>query len=280
MNVGIFILPTRETMDVLAIARKAEALGYESLWVPDHPVIPKTITSKPPGGGELADYYMRLMEPFIALAAAAGATERIGLGTGVLVVPERNPLVLAKQIATLDLISGGRFQFGIGCGWIKEEMEVMGADFPNRWAQTREHIMVMKALWAPGTASFSGTYSNFPEVYCEPKPVQQPHPPILIANAGEEAMVRIADYGDGWIIHGGMHDQQKVEAGRNRIEELFKENGRDFSRFNATLFGCKPEREVHRSYADAGVDRILQIVKFGGQEETEQILEKWAEALL
>jgi probable F420-dependent oxidoreductase len=280
MELGIFILPTRETLDVVAIAKKVEALGFESLWVPDHPVIPKEITSKPPGGGELADYYRRLMEPFMALAAAAGATERIGLGTGVLVVPERNPLLLAKQVATLDLLSRGRVHLGIGCGWIKEEMEVMGADFANRWAQTREHVQAMQALWAPGTTAFSGTYTNFPEVYCEPKPVQQPHPPILLANAGEAAYKRIAEYCDGWVVHGGMHDLGKIESGRRRIEELFRESGRDFSRFNATLFGAKPDREVLRAFADAGIDRTLMIVKYGSQEETEQTLESWAGTLL
>jgi probable F420-dependent oxidoreductase len=279
MELGIFILPTRETLDVVAIAKKVEALGFESLWVPDHPVIPKEITSKPPGGGELADYYRRLMEPFMALAAAAGATERIGLGTGVLVVPERNPLLLAKQVATLDLLSRGRVHLGIGCGWIKEEMEVMGADFANRWAQTREHVQAMQALWAPGTTAFSGTYTNFPEVYCEPKPVQQPHPPILIAGELEQAVERIAAYGDGWMPRYLWCKQADIEQGRKRLETLYAEAGRDISRLDISLFGGHPTREFHRSFADAGANRVIHFLPMEPEAQTLQRLEDIAATL-
>ncbi len=280
MKVGIFVAPTKDTMSMVEVAKHVEALGFESLWVPDHPVIPKDLTTKTPRGGELADYYRRLLDPFMALAAAAGATERILLGTAVLVVPERNPLITAKQVASLDLISDGRVCLGIGCGWIREEAEVMGSDFDNRWAQTRDHVLAMKACWAPGTASFQSRYVNFPELYCEPKPVQRPHPPVSIANAGEAAMQRIAAYGDGWIARSDLADVKTIEASRRRLEALFKENGRDFSRFEVTLFGCKPERAAHRSFADAGVDRILQIVKHGPSQETEKSLTQWAAALL
>lgn len=279
MKVGIFIMPTIDTIDVVTAAKKIEALGFESLWVPDHPVMPKNLTTTAPGGGEINDYYRRLMDPFMALAAAAGATERIVLGTGVIVTPERNPIITAKQVASLDMISGGRVRLGIGSGWIREEAEVMGADFDNRWEQTRDHVMAMKALWADGTASFESTYVNFPEVYCEPKPIQDPLP-VTIANAGDAAMLRIAEYGDGWIARGDLSNAGKIESSRRRLESLFAEQGRDFSKFEVTLFGCEPKRETHRAFADAGVDRVLQIVRHESGAETEARLDKWAEALL
>jgi probable F420-dependent oxidoreductase len=280
MKVGIFVAPTKDTIPIVELAKLVETLGFESLWVPDHPVIPKDLKTKRPSGGELADYYRRLLDPFMVLAAAAGGTESILLGTAVLVVPERSPLITAKQVASLDLISDGRVRLGIGCGWIREEAEVMGADFDNRWAQTRDHVLAMKACWASGTASFQSRYVNFPELYCEPKPVQQPHPPVSIANAGDTAMRRIAEYGDGWIARSDLADVKTIEASRRRLETLFKENGRDFSRFEVTLFGCRPERAVHQRFADAGVDRILQIVKHGPAQETEKSLIQWGEALL
>ena len=184
MKVGIFVTPTTETMPMVDLARQVESLGFESLWVPDHPVMPRDMTTQAPGGGEIADYYRRLLDPFMALSAAAGATQRILLGTGVLVMPERSPIHTAKQAASLDLISGGRVRLGIGSGWIREEANIMGADFDHRWEQTREHVLAMKALWAPGTAAYAGKYVNFPAVHCEPKPVQPQGIPVTIAHAG------------------------------------------------------------------------------------------------
>ena len=149
MKVGIFVFTTSDSMDPAVLAAKAEDLGFESFWVPEHPIVPITTTS-PHGGspdGVIPESYKRIVDPFVALACASVATRTIKLGTGICLVPEHNPLLLAKEIATLDQYSGGRFLFGIGAGWLKEESEVLGVDFPHRWTQTREAVLAMKELW-------------------------------------------------------------------------------------------------------------------------------------
>ena len=158
MQVGIFYMPTAYTADVVTLARRVEALGFESLWVPDHPVMPVERTSPFPGGGEMPDVYAHLMDPLVTLAAAAGATERIRLGTGIVLAAEREPLVLAKEAATLDLVSNGRFELGVGAGWQREEAEILGVHWKRRWAHVREHVLAMKACWRDGLAEFHGEY--------------------------------------------------------------------------------------------------------------------------
>ena len=170
VQVGIFYMPTAYTADVVTLARRVEELGFESLWVPDHPIMPVERTSPFPGGGEMPDTYAHLM----ALAAAAGATEHIRLGTGIVLAAEREPLVLAKEVATLDLVSNGRFEFGVGAGWQREEAEILGVHWRRRWAHVREHVLAMKACWRDGLAEFHGEYVDFPPVWSDPKPVQRP----------------------------------------------------------------------------------------------------------
>ena len=155
MNVGIFVFETADSLDTAVLAKHAEELGFESFWVPEHPVIPVTTSSPYRGSsdGVIPDAYKRIVDPFVALARASAVTTTIKLGTGICLVPEHNPLMLAKTIATLDHFSGGRFIFGIGAGWLKEETEVMGGDFPHRWTQTREAILAMKELWTKDEAA-------------------------------------------------------------------------------------------------------------------------------
>src|SRR5438445_11882541 len=156
MPIGISLFSGRQPLDTAVMAQKAEALGFDSLWMGEHPIIPVQSSSPAPGssGGSIPDFYSRLVDPFVALARASAVTTRLKLGTGITLVPERNPLLLAKEIAALDLHSGGRFIFGIGTGWLKEEVEMFGGNFQRRWTQTREALDVMKALWTQDAAEF------------------------------------------------------------------------------------------------------------------------------
>ena len=179
MNIGISVPLPAYHVDVAFMARKAEELGFESFWCAEHPFIPVRTTSRFPGSedGVIPESYSHFVDPFVALARASGVTTRVKLGTGIVLVPERNPLLLAKEVSTLDLFSGGRFLFGIGAGWLREETQIMGGDFDHRWAYARESVLAMKALWKDGVGRFDGTYVKFGNVRCDPMPVQRPSPP-------------------------------------------------------------------------------------------------------
>src|SRR5580704_18771240 len=180
MKIGVLGFVASHTATPGAIAQKAEALGFESFCLPEHPIIPvKHKTPYPASAdGVIPDSYARMIDPFVGLALAAAVTKKIGLGTGICLVPERDTIMLAKEVATLDFYSGGRFIFGIGAGWLADETEIMGVEFKKRWEVTQEYVMAMKALWTQTESSFSGQYVRFPKVKSYPKPVQKPHPPI------------------------------------------------------------------------------------------------------
>jgi probable F420-dependent oxidoreductase len=280
LNIGLMMFATEESLDLPAMARQAEALGFESLWLPEHPMIPVGFKTRYPGQGEMPEYYKHMPDPFVALAAAAGATTRLKLGTAISLVPERDPIHAAKQVATLDLVSGGRFLFGIGAGWLREESEAMGVDFPRRWSQTREHVLAMKALWTQPEASYHGRYVNFPPLWSYPKPVQKPHPPILIGGELDQAAARVAEYGDGWLPRHIATNPAGIEAGRRKIEALFRERGRDPSRLDVTLFGCRRDRAEIQRFRDAGVTRILFVLYPEAPQATLERMERLAEVAL
>jgi probable F420-dependent oxidoreductase len=263
MNVGLVMaFAAQASLDVVTLARGAEALGFDSLWLPEHAAIPVTVATPLPSGTASLDGYKHVPDPFVGLAAAAGATTTLKLGTAVCLVPQRHPIVTAKEVATLDLVSGGRFHFGIGAGWLREESALLGVDFPRRWAQTREYVLAMKALWTEEPASFQGRYVSFPPLWSYPKPVQKPHPPILIGGMRDKAFERVADYGDGWLpLNTGTATPRDIETGRKRIEALFRERGRDPSRLDVTLFGFRAERDEMRRWFDAGATRILYVLR-------------------
>ncbi len=280
MKIGLTIFLTDETIDIVTLARKAEALGFESLFVPEHPIIPVEMSTPFSGGGPLPEWYKRTVDPFCALAAAAAATERLRVGTAICLVPERNALITAKEVATVDFISKGRFEFGIGAGWLREESEVFGVDFPRRWTQTRDHVLAMKACWGPHPCEYHGRYVDFPKLWCHPKPIQQPHPPILIAGEGERLPERIAEYGDGWLPRGRNITPQSLEAGRARIEQAMREHGREPGGFTINVFGAPPERESNRQFFAAGAHRIIHMLPSEDEPKTVARLEQWAAELL
>ena len=186
MKIGVLAFVASFTAHPVEVARKCEALGFESFWLPEHAIMPvNPKTPFPQGDGTIPEVYAHMIDPFVGLALAAGATNRIKLGTGICLVPERDPFNLAKEVATLDYYSGGRVLFGIGAGWLRDESEIMGVDFRRRWPMTREYIRAMKELWTREEASFEGEFVKFPALRSNPKPAQKPHPPVHIGAGGE-----------------------------------------------------------------------------------------------
>ena len=257
MNVGISVPLPAYLVDVGAMARKAEELGFESFWCAEHPFIPVHTTSRFPGSpdGVIPEAYAHFIDPFVALARASGTTSRIKLGTGIVLVPERHPLLLAKEVSTLDLFSGGRFLFGIGAGWLREETQLMGGDFDHRWTQTRESILAMKELWTKPEAEFHGKYYDFPPVRSNPKPVQKPHPPVLLGGDAKNVLERVVAWGDGWLPNRVTPDQLREK--RATLDHLAKAAGRDPASITISVHGQPADRDLIERLHDAGANRVI-----------------------
>jgi len=257
MNIGVSVPLPAYHVDVGFMARKAEELGFESFWCAEHPFIPVNSASRFPGSpdGVIPESYSHFVDPFVALARASGTTTSIKLGTGIVLVPERNPLLLAKEISTLDLFSGGRFLFGIGAGWLREETEIMGGDFDHRWTQTRESILAMKELWTKPAAEFHGKYYNFPPVRSFPKPAQKPHPPVLLGGGAKNVLERVVAWGDGWLPNRITPDE--LRASRVTLDRMAKDAGRDPSKLTISVHGQPADRDLIRRLLDAGATRVI-----------------------
>ena len=246
MKIGVSTALSSDSADIADIARRAEELGFDALWLPEHPVLPVHTTSRYGGtpDGSIPPSMADLGDPFIGLAMASARTTTLRLGTAICLVPEHHPLVQAKQIAALDHHSGGRFLFGIGAGWLREETEIMGGDFDHRWTQTREAIEVMRALWTQDEAEYHGRYYDFPPVKVFPKPAQQPHPPILLGGAARNVFKRVVAYGDGWMPVRATPEE--VRAGRAALDELAEAAGRDPQSLEICISGAAGRDEILR----------------------------------
>ena len=256
MSIGTSTPLPAYTIDPAFMAKKAEELGFDSIWYAEHPAVPVHSDSPfPATGGEIPWTYSHFTDPYIALARASGATTTIKLGTGITLVPERNPLLLAKEIATLDRFSGGRFMFGVGTGWLREETEIMGGDFDHRWTQTREAIEVMKELWTKNEAEYHGRYYDFPAVRSFPKPAQQPHPPVILGGLARNVLRRIIAHADGWLPN--RITPAEVEEGRAKLDAMAAEAGRDPKSITISVFGQPADRDLVQSFLNAGADRVI-----------------------
>jgi probable F420-dependent oxidoreductase len=257
MNVGISVPLPAYWVDPGAMARKAEELGFESFWCAEHPFMPVKTSSRFPGteDGVIPEAYAHFVDPFVALARASGMTSRIKLATGIVLVPERHPLLLAKEVSTLDLFSGGRFLFGIGAGWLKEETELMGGDFEHRWTQTRESVLAMKELWTKAEAEFHGKYYDFPPVKSNPKPAQKPHPPVLLGGGAKNVLQRVVAWGDGWLPNRVTPDQ--LRESRATLDRLAKDAGRNPASLTISVHGQPADRELIKRLHDAGATRVI-----------------------
>ena len=281
MRIGVNVFLTDYSIDVSVLAKRAEELGYDSFWVPEHPVIPVNATTAFPfsSDGSIPKLYGEIVDPFVALARASAVTSSIKLGTGVCLVPEHNPLLLAKEVATLDYFSGGRFIFGIGAGWLREETEVMGGDFDHRWRQTREGIKAMKELWTKEESDHHGKTYDFPPVLSFPKPAQKPHPPIFIgAWAPRNVFKRVVEWGDGWMPTRA--DPEEIRYGRNKLDELAAQAGRDPRSIHIAAISAPADREAINALEEAGADTMVIRLATAGEKESLLELEEVARRVL
>ena len=232
----------------------AEERGFESLFLPEHTHIPVSRQTPYPGGSELPPEYSHTLDPFVALAAIAAATEHLKIGTGVCLIIQRDPIVMAKEVATVDHISGGRFLFGVGAGWNIEEMGNHGTDPSTRFRRMRESVEAMKAIWTQDEAEYHGRIIDFDPIWCWPKPVQKPHPPVLVGGLGEKVLDRVVAYGDEWIPNRVKSPEDLGE----RIAELQRRaEAAGRGRIPVTVFGAKPEVRLLERLKAAGVTRSL-----------------------
>ena len=280
MTIGVSTPLPAYTIDPAFMAKKAEELGFDSIWYAEHPAVPVHSNSPfPATGGEIPWTYSHFTDPYIALARASGVTSTIKLGTGITLIPERNPLLLAKEISVLDRVSGGRFILGVGTGWLREETEIMGGDFEHRWTQTREAIEVMKELWTKEEGEYHGRYFDFPPVKSYPKPVQQPHPPVLIGGMARNVLRRVVAHADGWLPN--RVTAADVEDSRAKLDAMAAEVGRDPKSITISVFGQAPDRDLVQSLLNAGADRVVVRPEHVDTEaEMGEQLERMAEAVL
>ena len=274
MRVGAFYFPADYGINMAELARALEDRGFDSLFVPEHTHIPASRKSPFPGGGELPKRYSHTHDPFVALAFAAAATKKLKLGTGILLVPQHEPIVTAKAIASLDQLSGGRFIFGIGGGWNVEEMENHGAKYQTRFKQMREHVLAMKELWTKEEASFDGEFVKFDRVWSWPKPAQQPHPPIILGGETDHTLRRVIEYCDGWFPRprGGFD----VVKGVAHLRQMAEKAGRDPSTITTIVFGSANDAKVLESYDKAGIQSALLAIPDDSRDEILRYLDKIA----
>jgi probable F420-dependent oxidoreductase len=256
VELGLSIFPTREVLDPVAFAVAAEEAGFTRILLPEHTHIPTSRATPYPGGGELPPEYARTFDPFVALTAMACATRRIRIGTGVCLVVERDPIVTAKAVASLDVLSGGRFDFGVGAGWNREEMANHGTDPRTRMALLAERVEAMRAIWMSEEASYAGEHVAFDPIWSWPKPTQHPHPPILVGGWGPTVLDRVLAFGDAWLPTG-----MPPEALAPRIAEL-DERARAAGRdpIPVIVFGARPRAEALAAYAEAGVRACILLL--------------------
>lgn len=273
MDLGVCYFPTDYGIDMSELGRALEDRGFKSLYLPEHTHIPLSRRTPFPGGGELPKRYSHTHDPFVALSFAAAVTKKLKLGTGILLVPQHEPIVTAKAIASLDQLSSGRFVFGIGGGWNVDEMENHGATHANRFKIMREHVLAMKALWTEEKASYHGEFVKFDPVWSWPKPKQRPNPPILLGGETDHTLRRIIEYCDGWLPRPrGFDPVQGIE----RLHRMASEKKRDPKSLSVTVFGAPADSAVLASYAKSGIDGALLAIPDASRDEILHQLDQWA----
>ena len=277
MDLGVFSFNTEYTLPADELAKECEARGFESLWLPEHTHIPASRESQYPGGGELPEEYVHMSDPFIGLAAAAAVTTRLKLGTGISLVTEHDPIVQAKQVASLDRLSHGRFIFGIGAGWNKEEMANHGTPPAKRWKVLTERVQAMKALWTQDEASYHGEFVNFDRVWSYPKPLTTPHPPILMGSLSSRlGRQRVVDLCDGWIpVETAIDDMPAAIAD---LHDKARAAGRDPASIPISFFLVHaPGMGRLARYRELGAVRTVVRAPTAGRDEVLPFLDRYAE---
>jgi probable F420-dependent oxidoreductase len=269
---GIAMFPSDYAVEPPALGRMVEERGFESLWFPEHTHIPASRRTPYPGGGELPDQYSHTYDPFVALTAVAAATAELKLATGICLVVERDPIVTAKEVASLDRLSGGRFLFGVGAGWNLEEMENHGTDPDRRFGLMRERVEAMKAIWTQDEAEYHGEQVDFAPIWLWPKPLQEPHPPVVVGGTGEMVLDRVLAFGDEWMPNRGGPEQVGGRIGE--LQRRAEEAGRE--RIPVSYFAVRPERDKVERFREAGLDRCIFYVPPEGEEQVERRLDEYA----
>ena len=273
MLYGVQMFATHYTIRPDELAREAEARGFESIWFPEHTHIPVSRRSPWPGGPVLPKEYSHTYDLFVALAMAAAATSRIKVASGICLLVERDPIITAKEVASLDQLSGGRVLFGIGAGWNAEEMEHHGTVFRTRWKLLKERTLAMKAIWTEDEASFDGEFVHFDPIWSWPKPVQRPHPPVILGAHGPKALARVVDYCDGWIPIGVRAGDLVAEFAT--LRRLAEEKGRDPASISITVYGAPADLEVLAGLRDTGVTRAVFGLPPAGREKVLPLLDRY-----
>ncbi|HZQ02366.1 MAG TPA: LLM class F420-dependent oxidoreductase [Reyranella sp.] len=274
MKVGAFYFPTDYGINIAELAKALEDRGFDSLFVPEHTHIPLSRKSPFPGGGELPKRYSHTHDPFVGLAFAAAATRKLTIGTGICLVPQHEPIVTAKAIASLDALSGGRFVFGIGAGWNVDEMENHGATYKTRFAIMREHVLAMKEIWLKEEASFHGKYVNFDPIWSWPKPARKAGPPVILGGETDYTLQRVVDYCDGWFPRPRQGFTGKLAV--ERLTKMAESKGRNPKDFSITVFGAPADQSVIEEYQKAGIEYALLGIPDATRDEILKHLDKLA----
>ena len=274
MHIGVCMFATDYAIRIDELARETEARGFESLWVPEHTHIPTSRRSPWPGGSELPLEYSHTYDPFISLMYAAAVTKTLKLGTGICLVIERDTITLAKEVASLDNLSGGRFLLGIGGGWNVEEMAHHGTEFKTRFQKMGEQVRAMKEIWTKDVAEFHGEHVNFEPIWCWPKPAQQPHPPVLLGGESNYTLQRVVDYCEGWFPRS--RQPQLVSQGMNALREYAARAGRDMRTISVSVFGVAGDQKLVDMYRDVDVTRVILRLPSEGRETILPLLDQYA----
>lgn len=271
---GVAFFPTDYSIQPVELARALEERGLDSLYVTEHTHIPTSRKTPWPAGGELPQDYWHTHDPFVALAAAAAVTERLRLGTGICLVVERDPIQLAKEVASLDMISGGRVVLGVGAGWNREEMENHGVRYDKRWAIVREKVLAMKAIWSQDEPEFHGEFVDFDPIWCWPKPVQPGGPKVMIGAQSRWTWERVVEYGDGWMPIGAMGD---CAEGMNDLRAACAEAGRDFDALEKPIFGPPAKPDAAKRLIEVGFTELAFALPSVPSEKALPLLDRFAE---
>lgn len=277
MELGVFIFDTDYSISIDELARALEDRGFASLFVPEHTHIPVSRKSPWPGGGDLPKEYAHTLDPFISLSFAAAATKKLKLGTGISLIPQRDPIVTAKVVASLDMMSNGRVTLGVGGGWNIEEMEDHGATYKTRFKLMRERVLAMKALWTEDEAGFDGEMVKFAKSWSWPKPLQKPHPPIVLGGETDYTLQRVAEYCDGWLPRVGPNFDPAENMAR--LRQAAEKEGRDPKDLSMTLFRAPTDPQKLEACAQAGVNGGLFQLPSADRDTILPLLDEYAALL-
>jgi probable F420-dependent oxidoreductase len=276
LNFGAAMFFTDYSMTPAELASALEERGFESVWAPEHSHIPLSRKTPFPGGGEMPKKYYDAMDPFVTLTAAALATKKLKVGTGVCLIAQRDPIQTAKLVASIDQVSGGRFLFGVGDGWNQDEMEDHGTVFETRHKLARERAEAMKAIWTQTKPEYHGEFVNFGPMMVWPKPVQKPHPPVIVGGAFPYSARRAVRYGNGWIPHASRGTYAEIADMMPRFRQIATEAGRDPDSIQTTVWGPKQDEDLMRRYEDLGISRVVFSVESEKADTILPVIDGWA----